>query len=250
MIRPPKGGHLGGSMSCVEIVTVLYYHKMRQDPANPNWENRDRFIMSKGHSCLTQYAALADLGYIPYKEIINVKSISCNLQGHPDMNKTSGIEASTGSLGQGLSIGVGISLGSKLDKQDYNVYVILGDGEVQEGQVWEAAMSAANYKLDNIIAIIDNNKQESSGFTKDRMDLGDLSAKWKAFGWEVMEINGHDIIEITKALDKADEIPKPFCIVAHTVKGRGVDFAEGKTGFHKAIIDQEEYKKCLKIFVN
>lgn len=248
MVKPPKGGHLGGSMSSADIVAVLYYYKMRHDPKNPKWEKRDRLIMSKGHACLAQYAALADLGYIPVEDIYNIKELSCSLQGHPDMNKTMGIEANTGSLGQGLSIGVGICLGAKLDGNDYNVYVILGDGELQEGQIWEAAMSAAHYKLDNIIAIVDNNKQESSGFTKDRMDLGDISAKWSSFGWEVLNINGHDIIEITEALDMADRISKPFCIIADTIKGKGIAFAENRTGFHKAFLTDEQYNNCLKTY--
>lgn len=248
MIKPPKLGHLGGSMSCADLVAVLYYYKMKHDPKNPKWEKRDRLILSKGHSCLAQYAALADLGYFPVEDILNVKELTCDLQGHPDMNKTAGIEANTGSLGQGLSIGVGICLGARLDGADYNVYVILGDGELQEGQIWEAAMSAANYRLNNLVAIVDNNKQESSGFTKEKMDLGNISAKWSSFGWDVVSISGHNIFEITEALDSADKSKKPFCIIADTVKSKGVSFAEGKTGFHKTFITDKQYKNCLKKF--
>lgn len=248
MIKPPKGGHLGGSMSCVELVSVLYYYKMKHNPGNPEWKKRDRLILSKGHACMTQYAALADQGYFPARDIFDVKELICSLQGHPDMNKTAGIEANTGSLGQGLSIGVGICLGARLDGANYKVYVILGDGELQEGQVWEAAMSAANYGLNNLVAIVDNNKQESSGFTKDKMDLGDLPAKWASFGWNVVNINGHDVVEIAEALDKADKSEKPLCIIADTIKSKEVPFAEGKTGFHKVFITDEQYKSCLELF--
>ncbi len=250
MMKPPKLGHLGGSMSCADLVSALYYYKMNHNPGNPRWEKRDRLILSKGHCCLAQYAALADLGYFPVEDLDNVKELSCSLQGHPDMNKTAGIEANTGSLGQGLSIGVGICLGAKLDGADYRVYVILGDGELQEGQVWEAAMAAANYRLNNLVAIIDNNKQESSGFTKDKMELGDLPAKWQSFGWSVININGHDVVEIAEALDKADKVDGPFCIIAETIKGKGVDFAEDKTGFHKALLTDEQYRSCLRAFSN
>ena len=248
MLKPPKGGHLGGSMSCADIVAVLYYYKLKHDPEDPKWDKRDRLIMSKGHSGITQYAALASLGYIPPEDMVSVKELTCNLQGHPDMNKTVGIEANTGSLGQGLSIGLGISLGARLDGDDYKVYVILGDGELQEGQVWEAAMAAAHYKVNNLVAIIDDNKQESSGFTKDRMDLGDLPAKWASFGWEVLSVNGHDVVEIAKALDTADTIDGPVCILADTIKSKGIDFAEDRTGFHKSFITSDQYEKYLEVF--
>jgi transketolase len=245
MIKPPKGGHLGGSMSCAEIIGILYYYKMNHDPKNPDWEKRDRLILSKGHSCLAQYAALYDFGYMGPDEINNIKELSCNLQGHPDINKTVGIEANTGSLGQGLSIGVGMCLGSRIDNINYNVYVVLGDGELQEGQVWEAAMSAAHYKINNIIAIVDDNKQESSGFTEDRLGIGNISSKWESFGWKVFEVDGHDLMELAAALDKADGTGAPVCIIANTIKGKGVSIAEGKTGYHKAVLDDDTYNSVL-----
>ena len=250
MMKPPKFGHLGGSMSCADIVTVLYYYKMKHDPANPTWEERDRLILSKGHSVLAQYAALADLGYFPVEDIYNIKEINCHLQGHPDINKTVGIEANTGSLGQGLSIGVGICLGSRIDKYKYNVYIIIGDGELQEGQIWEAAMAAVHYKLDNIIAIIDNNKLQATGVIKERLDVGNIVSKWESFDWEVFEIDGHNIVEIADALDKADEIRKPVCIVAHTIKGKGIRFAENIPGFHKGCLTEDQYLEEIKKLSN
>lgn len=243
MMKPPKLGHLGGSMSCADIVTVLYYYKMKHKPYNPTWEKRDRLILSKGHSVLTQYAALADLGYFPVKDIYNIKEINCHLQGHPDMNKTIGIEANTGSLGQGLSIGVGICLGARIDKHKYNVYVLLGDGELQEGQIWEAAMTAGHYKLDNIVAIVDNNKLQATGLIKERLDTGDIASIWESFGWEVFKINGHNIAEIADALDKADKVKGPVCIIAETIKGKGIKFAENNPGFHKGCLTEEQYSE-------
>lgn len=250
MMKPPKFGHLGGSMSCADIVMVLYYYKMKHDPVNPTWEERDRLILSKGHSVLAQYAALADLGYFPVEDIYNVKEINCHLQGHPDKNKTVGIEANTGSLGQGLSISVGICLGSRIDKYKYNVYTIIGDGELQEGQIWEAAMAAGHYKLDNLIAIVDNNKLQATGVIKERLDVGNIVSKWESFDWEVFEIDGHNIIEIADALDKADEIKKPVCIVAHTIKGKGIEFAENIPGFHKGCLTEDQYSKEIKKLSN
>ena len=246
MMKPPKEGHLGGSMSCADIITVLYYYKIKHDPKNPKWAERDRVILSKGHSCLSQYAVLADLNYFPYNDIYKIKEISSHLQGHPDVNKTIGIEANTGSLGQGLSIGIGMCLGARIDNYNYNVYVVIGDGELQEGQIWEAAMAAAHYKLNNIVAIIDNNKLQATGFIKERMDLGDVAGKWKAFGWEVIEINGHSILEIANALDAADDIKCPVCLIAHTVKGKGVNCAENIPGYHKVRLSEENYFESIK----
>jgi len=250
MMKPPKLGHLGGSMSCADIVTTLYYYKMKYKPDEPNWEKRDRLILSKGHSVLAQYAALADLGYFPVEDILNIKEINCHLQGHPDMNKTVGIEANTGSLGQGLSIGIGICLGANIDKYKYNVYVIIGDGELQEGQIWEAAMAAGHYKLDNIIAIVDNNKLQATGFIRERLDIGDIASKWESFGWKVFKINGHNFVEIADALDKADEIKRPVCIIADTIKGKGVKSAEKNPAFHKGCLTEKEYQEVIKKFSN
>ncbi len=238
-------GHLGGSCSIADIVAVLYFHKMKHNPANPKAEDRDRFLLSKGHAALAQYAALAECGYFAKEELARVKNYGAMLQGHPDMTRTPGVEANTGSLGQGLSIGLGIALGLKSSGSERKVYVILGDGELAEGQVWEAAMAAANFHVDNLVAIVDNNMVQATGNIKDRMDIGDIKAKWEAFGWEVVEIDGHNIIEICDALDKADiNSQKPFMILAHTIKGKGVLFAEGKAAFHNAGLTPEQYKQA------
>ncbi|MGI6285128.1 transketolase [Neomoorella humiferrea] len=242
MVAPPKVGHLGGAASCAEIVTVLYFYKLRHDPQNPGWPARDRFIMSKGHSALAQYAALAECGYFPREELRRNKELGCILQGHPDMGKTPGIEANTGSLGQGLSIGLGLALAGKLDKAPYRVYVLLGDGELAEGQVWEAAMAAAAYRADNLVAIVDNNKVQATGPIRERMDMGELKKKWEAFGWYVLEVDGHDVGAIALALDAAEEIcGQPVVIIARTVKGKGIPFAENNAAYHNASMTAAEY---------
>lgn len=247
MIGCEKGsvGHLGGSCSIADVVAVLYFHKMKHDPANPKAKDRDRFLLSKGHAALAQYAALAECGYFPKEELARVKNYGTMLQGHPDMTRTPGVEANTGSLGQGLSFGLGMALGLKSNGSDRKVYVILGDGELAEGQVWEAAMAAANFHVDNLVAIVDNNMVQATGNIKDRMDIGDIKAKWEAFGWEVVEIDGHNIIEICGALDKADiNSQKPFMILAHTIKGKGILFAEGKAAFHNAGLTPDQYRQA------
>ncbi len=201
-----KRGHLGGSMSCADIVAALYFYKMRHDPKDRFMKDRDRFIMSKGHSVLAQYAALAELGYFPKETLLKTKTLGCFLQGHPE-RETPGVEANTGSLGQGLSIGVGIALGGRLDGLDYHAWVILGDGELGEGQVWEAiTTSCAAYKLDTLTAIVDMNGIQAVGKTCDRYDLGDIRGKFNAFGWKTFEIDGHDMGQIVKALDEASEV--------------------------------------------
>ncbi len=239
-------GHLGGSCSCADIVAALYLYKMKQNPQDPKWESRDKFLMSKGHSCLAQYAVMAELGYFPKQNLSTLKSLGSMLQGHPDINKTPGIEANTGSLGQGLSIANGMALAMRLDGKDGKVYCIVGDGELGEGQVWEAAMAAAHYRIDNIVAIVDQNGFSATGAMKERFDIGPLSEKWAAFGWQVMEVDGHNINEILKALDAADEMKgKPTVIIAHTVKGKGISFAENVAGFHNGAMTKEQYEQAL-----
>ena len=249
MIGAGKPGHLGGSCSIAELVAVLYFHKMRHDPRNPKWPDRDRFLLSKGHAALTQYAALAECGYFPKEKLNSLKDLGSILQGHPEMLRVPGIEANTGSLGQGLSIACGMALAGKLDKKDYRVYCIVGDGEIAEGQIWEASMTAAFYKLDNLVAILDKNQVQATGPIVERYDTNPHPDKWKAFGWHVLEIDGHNVSQIADALDKADHIKgKPIMIVAHTVKGKGVPFAEGKADFHHGIITQEQYELARKLF--
>ena len=249
MIGAGKPGHLGGSCSIAEIVAVLYFHKMRHDPKKPKWPDRDRFLLSKGHAALTQYAALAELGYFPKEKLNTLKELGTILQGHPEMLRAPGIEANTGSLGQGLSIACGIAMAGKIDKKDYRVYCILGDGEIAEGQVWEASMTAAFYKLDNLVAILDKNDVQATGPIVERYDTNPHPDKWKAFGWYVMEIDGHDVRQIAEALDKADEVKgQPVMIVANTVKGKGVPFAEGKAEFHHGIMTEEQYETARALF--
>lgn len=246
MIGVGKVGHLGGSCSCAEIVTALYFHKMRVDPQNPADPNRDRFLLSKGHAALIQYAALAELGYFPIAELKKVKTLGAMLQGHPDMTKTPGVEANTGSLGQGLSVANGMALGLRLDQSDSKVYVIIGDGELAEGQIWEAAMAAANFKVDNLVAIVDCNKLQATGAVKDRFDLNPIPQKWAAFGWHVLEIDGHDFDDILQALDEADTVKaKPTVIIASTIKGKCISFAENNAAFHNGSMTAEQYEIAM-----
>jgi len=242
-----KVGHLGGSSSAADLVAALYFYKMNVDPKNPQKTDRDRFLLSKGHAALVQYAALAELGYFPLEELQKVKSLGAMLQGHPDMTKTPGIEANTGSLGMGLSIGLGIALGQRMNKSASKTYVMLGDGELGEGQVWEAAMAAASYEADNLIAIVDHNKLQAMGAICDRLEVGNIAAKFEAFGWHVIELDGHSMTEICAALDAADAVTgKPIALVAHTIKGKHVSFAEGNPAFHNAGLSAEQYEQACK----
>lgn len=239
-------GHIGGSCSAADIVAALYFYKMKHDPKNPNMPERDRFLLSKGHVAILQYAALAEAGYFPVDDLPRTKEIGFHLQGHPDVIKTPGIEAGTGSLGQGLSIGVGMAIGMKMDKIDSKVYVLCGDGELAEGQIWEAAMSAKVYKLDNLVAIVDHNKLQAQGAVESRFDLTPLAQKWEAFGWNIVEIDGHNMEEILHALDEADKVKgKPTVIIAHTIKGKGISFAENVVGFHNGMLTEETYNQAL-----
>ena len=239
-----RGGHLGGSNSAADIVAALYFHKMKVNPERPKDDNRDRFLLSKGHAALVQYAALAERGFFPKEELKNVKAIGAMLQGHPDLTTTPGIEANTGSLGMGLSIGLGIALGMRLDENPHKVYVIIGDGELAEGQIWEAAMAAAHYKMNKIVAIIDHNKLQAMGPTVKRMEIGNLREKFDSFGWHTIEVNGHNIADICAALDTADDVTdKPVMIIADTIKGKGVSYAEGQPPFHNVpSLTPEQYE--------
>lgn len=240
-------GHIGGSNSSADIVTALYFYKMKHDPANPKKRDRDRFLLSKGHVAILQYAVLAEAGYFPVEDLKTTKEIGSHLQGHPDVIKTPGIEAGTGSLGQGLSIGLGMALGLKLDGLDSKVYVLCGDGEIAEGQIWEAAMGAAAFKADNLVAIVDRNRLQANGAVTDRFDSGPLVPKWEGFGWNVIEIDGHNMEKIVEALDKADTVKgRPTVIIANTVKGKGVSFAENVVGFHNGMLTKELYKQAIE----
>jgi transketolase len=244
-----KRGHLGGSMSCADILAALYFHKMRHDPKDRFMPNRDRFIMSKGHSVLAQYAALAEAGYFPKETLLKTKTLGCFLQGHPE-RETPGIEANTGSLGQGLSIGVGIALGGRVDGLDYRTWVVLGDGELAEGQVWEAVTAAAAFKLDTLTAIVDMNGIQAVGRTCDRYDLGDIRGKFNAFGWKTFEIDGHDMAQIVKSLDDASAVKGvPSAIIARTVKGKGVSFAENTHLYHNNLLTKEQQEEARRMIL-
>jgi transketolase len=245
MVGIGQKGHLGGSCSLSEIVTVLYFEKMKHDPHNPHWEERDRFLLSKGHAALIQYAALAESGYFPKEELYSVKKLGAMLQGHPDMTTTPGIEGNTGSLGQGLSMACGMAAGLRLDGGKNKVYCIIGDGEVAEGQIWEAAMAASFYKLDNLIVFLDKNRLQAMGPVAERYNTNPLAGKWQAFGWHVAETDGHNIKEIIRVLDQAEKTEgKPKLIISHTVKGKGVSFAENVVAFHNGELTKEQFEKA------
>ncbi len=247
MIYNAGSGHPGGSLSAADILTALYFKIMRHDPKNPGWGDRDRFILSKGHAAPALYATLAEAGYFPVDELLALRKLGSRLQGHPDMRKLPGIEASTGSEGQGLSIGIGASLHAKLNRKLYRVYVMIGDGENDCGQIWESAMSASHFKTDNLTVILDRNGLQLDGPTREIMGIEPLSDKWKAFGWKVIEINGHSFREILNAFDHAKNVKgKPTIIIAHTVKGKGVSFMEGNVSFHGKPPNREEYEQAMK----
>ena len=241
-------GHPGGSMSAIDIITALYYYKMTIDPKRPKLANRDRFILSKGHVCPALYAVLAELGFFSKEHLWTLRQPGSILQGHPDMNKTPGIEMSTGSLGQGLSVACGMALAARLDKKDYKVYCMLGDGELQEGNIWTGAMFAAHQKLENLIAIVDRNRLQIDGDTEAVMSLEPLADKWEAFGWEVLELkDGNDMKQILITLDKATNIKgKPTVIIANTVKGKGVTFMENKVEYHGSTLKPDQMELARK----
>jgi transketolase len=248
MLAVAKSGHLDSSLSAADIVAALYYRELRHDPSNPDWRERDRFVLSKGHAAPIQYAALAEHGYFPRQDLMGLRKIGQQLQGHPDMTRTPGVEVSTGSLGQGLSMCVGICLGLRLDglEDTAQVFGVLSDGDCQEGETWEGAAAAAHYKVPNLTAIVDYNHLQTDGTTEEVMDTGDVRAKFEAFGWDSVEIDGHDMGAIVEALQRSRSVRKPAAIVCQTKKGRGVSFMEDRFGFHGKPPSQEQAEDALE----
>ena len=240
-----KSGHPGGSLSAADIFTYLYFNEMNVDPQNPQWEDRDRFVLSKGHCCPSLYATLALKGFFDWDELSELRHVGAMLQGHPDMKGTPGIDMSTGSLGQGVSAACGMALAAKLDNKDYRVYTLLGDGEVEEGQVWEAAMFASHIKLDNLVVIVDQNGLQIDGTVEEVAGIEPLDKKFEAFGFEVFKIDGHDFEQIEDALNKAKTVKgRPTAILAKTVKGKGVSFMENQVGWHGTAPNKEQYEQA------
>lgn len=247
MLVEAGSGHPGGSLSCIDILVTLFFHKMRHRPAEPNWVDRDRFVLSKGHCVPALYAVLAKAGYLSREELLSLRKLNSRLQGHPDRHRLPGIEASTGSLGQGLSVALGMALAGKSSKKDYRVYCMISDGESQAGQVWEAAMAAPKFKLDNLCVLLDYNKIQLSGAVKDIMNLEPLINKWRAFNWNTLEIDGHNFPEIIRSLDEAESVKeKPTLILCHTTKGKGVSFMEGKWEWHGKAPNREEGERAIQ----
>jgi transketolase len=245
MLTAAGSGHTGGSLSMVEILLSLYYYKLKHNPSDPNWKERDRFLLSKGHGAPALYAVLADRGYFSKDKLLTLRKLGSQLQGHPQIGLP-GIEISSGSLGQGLSIANGMALGLRLDKIVARIYCLMGDGETNEGQVWEAAMTASHYDFDNVCAIIDHNKLQIDGFCCDIKDMGSYFHKWQDFGWNAIEADGHDIEDMMKALDAAEKFKgKPTVIIAHTIKGKGVSFVENKVEWHGIAPKKEEYERAI-----
>lgn len=246
MVHEAGSGHPGAALSSVEIVTALYFAVMNIDPTRPRWQERDRFILSKGHACPVHYSALARRGYFSVDELWKLRRIDSSLQGHPDMNKTPGVDMTAGSLGNGLSCGVGMALAAKLDKLPSRIYVVLGDGEIQEGAVWEAAMTAAHYRLDNLVAIVDNNGLQLDGYTRDVMNICPIRDKWASFCWNVIEADGHDIDALMGAFESARlTAAKPTVVIANTTKGKGVSFMEDQCDWHGRWPTEEETQRAL-----
>ena len=251
MVKEAEVGHIGGSLSVTEILVSLYFKILRIDPKNPSWEDRDRFILSKGHGAAALYSTLALKGFFPKDKLKTFGQINSCFQVHPDKTKVPGIEASTGALGQGLSIGIGMALSARLNKKDYHTYVIIGDGETQEGQIWEAAMFASHYKLDNITVILDYNKVQLMGSISEIMEIAPVADKWSAFGWEIFNIDGHDFSEIIDGLQKAREVKgKPTLIIANTIKGKGVSFMQNLCKWHGSVPTEKEYENAIKEIKN
>ena len=247
MIAKAGSGHPGGSLSMVELLIGLYWHALRHDPKNPSWPERDLFLLSKGHGCPALYTALALRGYFPKDELMTLRRYPTRLQGHPEKGSPPGVEMAAGSLGQGLSMANGFALSDRLDSRRRRIFCLMGDGEIQEGQVWEAAMTAHHHKLDAVCAIVDANQLQQNGPVKDIQDIEPLPEKWKAFGWHTIEIDGHDIAQVIKAYDESATIKgQPQVIVARTVKGKGVSFMELQTGWHGVAPKPEELEKALK----
>jgi transketolase len=248
MIHKAQSGHPGGSLSAADLMTALYFKEMNIDPSNPTWEDRDRFVLSKGHVCPIQYSALALLGYVPYETIYTLREYGSPFQGHPDMKKCPGIDISTGSLGQGLSCGVGMAIAGKRDEKDYRVFSLVGDGECQEGQIWEAAQTAVKYQLDNLVVFVDNNRLQIDGFCDEIMPVLDLEKKFEAFGFETKRIDGHSMEAIVETLDEIRELKngKPKCIVLDTVKGKGVSYMEDIAEWHGIAPNDEEFNQAME----
>lgn len=239
-------GHPGGSLSCADILTVLYFNEMKVDPENPAWSDRDRFVLSKGHCAPALYGALAEKGFFPTEELLKFRSADSTLEGHPSMRYVKGVDMSTGSLGQGISAAVGMALAGKLDKKDYRVFAILGDGELQEGQVWEASMAAAHYKLENLTAFLDHNGLQIDGKITEVMSPEPVADKFRAFGWKVINVNGHDYVQIVEAIEEAKKCKdKPTMIIADTVKGKGVSFMENLAGWHGTAPNKEQRDQAI-----
>ena len=246
MMGPGKAHHFGGSLSAADVVTALYFYKMRYDPGNPRWPERDRFIMSKGHSVPAQYAALAMLGVLPLEELPSLKRLGSRLQGHPAMHVTPGLEGCTGALGEGLSYANGMALAGRILGLHYRVYCLVGDGELQEGQIWEAAMTATKHCLDNVVAILDRNRLKAMDAADCSKSMDPLPARWSSFGWAVREIDGHDMAAICAALDWTDsQRGQPSILIANTVKGKGISFMEGQPGFHNGPLTEEQFRQAL-----
>jgi transketolase len=247
MLQIAGSGHTGGSLSEVEIIVALYNYELTYNSKDPNMPQRDRFILSKGHGCPTLYAVLADCGYFEEDRLWTLRKFGTKLQGHPQKDISMGVEASTGSLGQGLSVAIGLALAAKMDKKDYRTYCLMGDGELQEGQIWEAAMMAAHNNLDNVCGIVDCNKLQIDGFLKDVMNIEPLADKWQAFGWQVIKADGHDFESLIDAFDEARSIKsKPTVILADTIKGKGISFIENQASWHGIAPKEDEVKKALE----
>lgn len=247
LVAGSNGAHLGPGYSMAEITATLYLGVMRHDPKNPAWPERDRFVLSKGHGVLGYYTILAECGYFPVELLRTFETKDSPLAGHPSIHQDLGIDFSTGSLGHGLSMGAGLALAAKMDRRDFDTYVYMGDGECNEGMVWEAAMFAKHQGLDNLVAVVDRNRLQSDGVSRDIMDLGDLADKWRSFGWRVREVDGHDIDELLDAFHKRNRPHgQPYVVVAHTVKGKGVSFFENDNAWHHAKLNQEQYAAALK----
>jgi len=240
-----SSSHFGGALSIAEIVSTLFAYQMKIDKKNPNWEERDRFILSKGHACLAYYAALCEVGYISKDELKTFEKNDTNLLGHPVINKNLGIDFSNGSLGMGLSLGIGVAISSKKKKKNFNVYVVIGDGECNEGSVWEAAMAAPNFKLDNLYAIIDKNNYQQTGSNREIMNVESLKDKWSSFGWHTTELNGHNIQELYNFFNQSNKIDKPKAIIANTIKGKGFSFSENNNDWHHSVLTKSFYDKAV-----
>tara|TARA_Y100000590_G_C15609574_1_gene973317 strand:- start:244 stop:1080 length:837 start_codon:yes stop_codon:yes gene_type:complete len=244
-----SSAHFGGALSITEIISTLFSYQMKIDKKNPSWEERDRFILSKGHACLAYYAALCEVGYISKEELKTFEKNDSNLLGHPVINRSLGVDFSNGSLGMGLSLGIGLAISSKKKKKNFNVYVIVGDGECNEGSIWEAAMAAPNFNLNNLYVIVDKNNFQQTGSNKEIMNVDNLKDKWTSFGWYTVELDGHDVQALYNFFNQSKEIDKPKAIIAKTIKGKGFSFSENNNDWHHSVLSKSFYEKALKELV-